>query len=234
MHRRTIAGIILGAALGLAAMVLGCGGGGDGGDDGGGAAWHTIYSTDFTSDPAWTSSNDLELYWDSTAKTYHGTQMNSNASYAYKVVSNNVGRNFRLTYDLRINSAALTTGCTFGLADTTNLYPSGGAFTDTSWNAGGLGWTAASPAASHTDYTTPWSIGVWYTIQVTYDKVADTLAYTAKVKATGTLMSSFTVSAVGTLPLTMHRLELTRVHMAAGGASTVDYDLDNVRLEEYY
>jgi hypothetical protein len=95
------------------------------------------------------------------------------------------------------------------------------------------------PGSGISDEASFWTLGTWYTIQLTYDATTDKLTYIVKEKATGGLKTVLTLSGCGSIPATMHRLELTRLHMAGGGPgvddeAVVDYDLDNVRLQEYH
>jgi hypothetical protein len=78
--------------------------------------WVTIYSEDFSSDPGWTTDDPAKLRWEPATERYHGTQINTEGTYAYKSISGfDPNRSWRLEFDTTINSCGWSAGRSVGL-----------------------------------------------------------------------------------------------------------------------
>ena len=67
--------------------------------------WQTVYSTDFSSDPGWTTNSSSRYYWNSTAETYYSEQIAGSGEYSYKVLPDlQSGWSWRFEYDIRVST----------------------------------------------------------------------------------------------------------------------------------
>jgi hypothetical protein len=192
-----------------------------------------IYSEDFASDSGWTTDDPAKLRWDSATGTFHGTQVNTEGTYAYiNLPAFDPNQAWRLELDHRINSCDWSAGLTFGLMDGRTSYPysagmdigivdRGHAFG--LWGLDGI-------------YSPAWTEGVWYHDVFEYDPAARVLSLTITNLSTGTRFMQLTRN-MASFPTDMTRLGVSRLHMkgnppGANPAATVDYTLDNVALWE--
>jgi hypothetical protein len=195
----------------------------------------TVYSQDFTSDPGMTTDNPAKLHWDSTTKTFHGTAVNTEGSYAYVDLPNfNPNKAWRLEWDHRINSADWSSGFTFGLLDSRLSYPFGAGLDMSIADSGaGTGVWGNGSAVPET-FSPAWATGTWYHSTLEFDPSTHQLSLSIVNVAAGTLFMSSSMPA-DSFPADMTRLGVTRVNVKGNPpglspSATVDYELDNIKL----
>jgi len=144
--------------------------------------WQTVYQTDFSSDPGWTTNDASLFYWDSSEGTYRASQYNIpyGGNYAF-IDAGYDGGSFLLEWDIIIDSSEYASDLCFGLFDpdmnTSNesfvrvgfTYADGGHYPFLQWRStSNLGWV---------DYTSEqWSLDTWYHVAMVYDSDASTLS----------------------------------------------------------
>ena len=194
------------------------------------ANWNLIYSTDFSTDPGWITNDPSNLYWDSTAKNYHGWQSNTNTSYSYIPIDLNSDFSFRLEYDCKIESVEWSAGLTFGLFDSRLLFHYGAgvdySFTDT-------GYTTAlwvgDPCSVDCWEESNWQTGVWYTNVIEYNEDTRVITFESRRRDTGVILSQLSINmGSDVFPPGMTRLGVSRLHMEGYNNYAVEYNIDNV------
>lgn len=204
------------------------------------ADWTTVYSTDFSSDPGWTvdptdpNPNHSDLQWDSATNTFHGHQVNWQGTYAYVPITGfDSSQSWRLQFDTKMNSCGWSSGWTFGLFDSGLQYP-WGPTTNMSAVDSGYGVALTISSNSQASYSPFWSTGTWYHNVMAYDAVSQLLTLDSVDRVTGNSLASLSISVALPADRTNLGLSLKHVKNASSGVSsdaTVDYNLDNVRLE---
>lgn len=197
-------------------------------------AIHYVYREDFSSDPGWTSDDPAKLRWDSLSGTFHGTQVNTEGTYAYiNIPGFDPNQSWQLEWDHIINSDQWSAGLTLGLFDDQVRFPFGAGL-DMSIADFGHGTGLMAYGWEQGLFSPAWSEGVWYHNSVAYDADSHQLTLVVTVRSTSTVlvMQSHTVPS---LPTTMTRFGVSRVHIKNTGPganpfATVDYNLDNITL----
>lgn len=199
-----------------------------------GDVWEPVYRTDFSFNPNWTTDDPTKLQWDSSTGTFHGTQVNTQGTYAYTNIAGfDPTKAWRLDFDTIINSDDWSAGLTFGLFGSSLLYPYG-AIVDRGIGDGGHGISLNTSSSIQVKYSPSWSTGVWYHNELEYNPGSGQLAVNITNQATGSSFMNMSVP-VSSFPSDMTNLGVSRLHIkgASSGLSplaTVDYNLDNVTL----
>jgi hypothetical protein len=198
--------------------------------------WQTVYQTDFSSDPGWTTDDSAKLGIDTASGTFHGIQVNTEGTYAYIPVSGfDPNKTWSLSYDLAINSCGWSAGATFGLFDNTLKYPNG-AISDQSIGDMGHGTSLESKSTSVWTFSPNWSTGVWYHGEMLYDAATAQLSLIVSDRSTGTpiwnLSSQVTPFTSDVINLGVSRLHIKNTGGGASPSATVNYNLDNVVLSQ--
>jgi zinc protease len=198
-------------------------------------AWEVVYQTDFSSDPNWTTNDAANLSWDAETQTFHGWQANTNTSYAYVPVELRPNASFRLEFDVRINFIEWSAGLTFGLFDSRLMYNAGAAI---EYGYYDVGYTTAlyagNPSGPPDWNVSNWEIGVWYRNVVEYDATSRVIRFEASPRDDGSIVSQLSLSGIRSFPPGMVLLGVSRIHMAGYNNAAVDFNLDNIILEEFY
>jgi hypothetical protein len=202
----------------------------------GAETWQTVYQTDFSSDPGWTTDDPTNLRWDSATGTFHGTQVNVQGTYAYKNVAGfDPNKSWKLAFDSEINSCGWSAGLTLGLFDSRLTYP-WGAIEDQGWSDGGNGTALVTNGVGAGVFSPGWSSGTWYHTLILYDATTEQVTMNITDRSTGSLFQSQTQT-VTSFPSDMTYLGVSRLHMKNGyngvnPNASVDYNLDNVVLSQ--
>lgn len=202
------------------------------------AAWADLpimYTQDFSADPGWTTDDPAKLRWDSASGTFHGTQVNTEGTYAFIDLPDfNPNKSWRLEWDQRISSAQWSSGVAVGLFDHRLSYPYGaGVDTSVPDNGHGTGlW--ANGGGPPGVFSPAWSMGVWYRHVLAYDGPSGQLTLVITNLGTGIQFMNLS-TAVSSFPATTTRLGVSRVNVKGNApgvnpSATVDYNLDNIRL----
>lgn len=197
--------------------------------------WRAVYSSDFSSDPKWTTNDSANLSWDSATETFHGWQSNADGTYAYTPIEPTIGSSFRLEFDVRINFIEWSAGLTFGLFDSRLMYNAGAVI---EYGLFDVGYTialyAGNPSGPPDWNVTNWETGVWYRNVVEYDAESKVIMLEVRRRDDGALISQLSLSGISSFPPGMVLLGASRIHMEGYNNAAVDFNLDNVILEEFY
>ncbi len=193
-----------------------------------------LYSEDFAESPGWNTDDPAKLRWDSGARMFHGTQVNTEGTSAYiNLPRFNPNAYWRLEWDHQINFDQWSAGLTVGLFDASLLYGHG-AGADVGIADGGNFTALFSPSAAPSSHSPPWSAGTWYHNVLEYNAASNLLELTVTVCSNGADFIKLTAT-TPTLPADATRLGVSRLHMKNTGPgpdpyASVDYNLDNIRL----
>jgi len=193
-----------------------------------------IYSQDFSTEPGWTTDDPAKLRRDLASGTFHGTQVNTEGTYAYiDLPTFNPNKAWRLEWDHIINSDQWSAGFTFGLMDSRLRYPFGAGI-DMSISDMGHGTALWGDWAFAGQFAPAWSLGIWYHNVLEYDPATQQLTLNITNRSTGTRFTGFAQTVSGfptnTTRLGVSRLLAKNTGPGADPYATVDYNLDNLRL----
>lgn len=190
-----------------------------------------LYLEDFSSAPGWTTDDVANLRWDAATGTFHGTQVNTEGTYAYiDLPMFNPNQPWCLEWDHRVNRADWSAGLDFGLMDASISYPfSAGIHMGVADGGNCIGFWGLDGV-----FAPIWQVGVWYHSVIRYDPATHQLSAVVSNKETAAQLWSFT-RVVNTFQSDTTRLGVSRLHMkntgpGANPSATVDYNLDNIRL----
>ena len=193
-----------------------------------------VYSVDFSQDPGWVTDDPSRLAWDQATQTFHGTQINTQGTYAYKYVSGfDPNQSWRLEVDTKINSAGWSAGLTFGLFDgSLKLY--GGLMDQSIVDAGFVTSVYGDTAAAWTN-SPAWQFNVWYHNVLEYDAAAHKLFLSVADRSSGAVLWNLSI-VVQSFHADTKYLGVSRAHMknpqGADPWASVDYNLDNITLSQ--
>ena len=197
--------------------------------------WRTLYSTDFTTDPGWTSDDRQRIRWDPDSGTLHGLQFNTQGTYAYTELKDfDPNRSWRWECDFQINEDQWSAGLTFGLFDASLKYPNGAGM-DLSIADGGNYVGLWSTPETPPGIRSAWKTGNWYHGVMEFDADRKELTLTVTDKQSGGQLARKAIPA-RVFPSTMNRFGVSRLHMkntgaGASGGAKVDYNIDNLRVQ---
>ena len=208
------------------------------------------YSDVFSADPGWSTNAPGLFYWDSGTGTYVATQVNVNGggNYSYHDVGP-VGTSFSLGWDINLSSVDYGSGLTFGIFDT-DLDSQTASYAKVEFTRADqgrfavLGYMDAWGNNSHSDYiSTPsaqFSLDTWYHVNMQYNEFAGTLSADITERATGSPLTSLSLSGLASLRSDVAYVGSSNVrtgNFQVPGAQTVG-QFDNVgftpKADAYY
>jgi hypothetical protein len=164
--------------------------------------WAYSYSTDFSSDPGWTTNNAGNFYWDAGA--YHVVSIKGADEYSYVALPFDVaGNSFRLSYDIKMLRSDWASFVSFGINDPgmESIYAWGqldpNSIQVVYMNVD-AGMTASTQYVNKDgghyhpgqDQPLPFATDVWYHNELVFDDPADTLTLTVTQRDTGELVGT--------------------------------------------
>jgi len=173
--------------------------------------WQTVYETDFSSDPGWTTNSTSHFYWDATSETYYADQENVNYGgyYTYHDAGYD-GGSFLLEWDIIMEYEQYASDLGFGLFDgdldtksesyvrLSFTHEDRGLMTYLKWNSlGGSGYEyCISPQ---------WALNTWYHVVMEYNANANTNTLDVDVydRDTGSHLFSLNATNVGPFDMDM-------------------------------
>lgn len=183
-----------------------------------------IYSTDFSSDPKWTTDQPQNYFWDSGTQTYHVTTPNANpgyspSRYAYTKVDFN-GGSMKLEFDMKPTDLQWSAGFAFGLFDKNfSIFPQEGkdvryihvhpGLVDQGRHLGF--YVRGKNGIQYSENL--WDVlseNNWYRVVIEYDSVSDTVTLTTSDRNTGTAVGTMQISNIGGLPEDLDYLGFAR------------------------
>jgi hypothetical protein len=200
------------------------------------ADWQVVYQTDFSSNPGWTTDDPAKLSWDSATGTFHGTQVNTEGTYAVKQITGiDNSKAWRLEFDSKINTNQWSAGLTLGLFDSRLQYPYGH-ISDMGQSDGGQCTALVSSPASTWTNSPAWTTGTWYHTVMEYNPSVQQITSNVFTRSTGELFLSLTTGGV-LFSGEANYLGVSRLHMknnapGAWGGATVDYNIDNITVQQ--
>ena len=151
----------------------------------------TLYTTDFSSDPGWTTDQPANYYWDSATQTYFVRTENNTPAYHpnryfYKLLSDGLA-SFNLAWDMKVTQDEWSSCVTFGVFDSNLTFGSPGS-QSLSFILGrsdpgrfiGLYGTGASGVAYDEGPKNAWLVNTWYTCNLAYNTNTSTARLTVK------------------------------------------------------
>ena len=220
------------------------------------AEWQTVYQTDFSTDPGWTTDQPNNFYWDSTNQQYFLSMTNQKQAYTpsrYTYTNTTYGGgSFNLEWDQEMTRSDWSGGVNFG------LYASdlNGGFADAGLPPGNgtVNLEYANPDAGHMlilratdasgtfvmDYAAGnyYSLNTWYHNLIEYDSTTGVITATVTDMTTDNVIQELSVSGLGALSVDMTRLGGSRYPFGEDGApganpsAIADAVIDNVVLSE--
>lgn len=213
----------------------------------------TIYSTDFSSDPGWTTDQGDKCYWDSAAEEYVVNVKNSNpgtepSRYAYANTSYN-SESFRMEWNQKMTRCDWSAGVNFGLYASDLKYygglvpPAKGTINVEYFVAdGGRGISLRATDISGTDKGAGsypgYALDTWYHNVLNYDAVAGTLNVRVTNADTGVLLTELSLAGLGVFSSEMTRIGVSRHPVGVNGSfpggapsNIAEARIDNVSLD---
>jgi hypothetical protein len=194
----------------------------------------TIYSTDFSADPDWTTNNTAHYYWDSDAGAYYHREVNGSEEYTYKLLSGlSDNTRWRLEYDLMPLTTQWAAGSRLALsdADMEVLKPTYFCLDFATVDAGNrvyLEWATTLETRAFV-FPTGFSPDVWYHCALEWSPDTHTLSAVVKERDKGNLLGSATVDVKGTFAGVDRLAESTINHTYGRGRTASGY-YDNVTV----
>jgi len=205
------------------------------------AGWKIVYSSDFSTDPGWTTNSADNFYWNGTDGIYHFKLVNTGEHYSYKSVPFDAGASYRLEFDAYMSRCDWAADLYLGLGD-----PDMDIGSATTWyvsyhnvdqgQTGSLIYYDGEGGSYHPGglQPAPFQLNAWYHNVVTYDAVAGTLSLRVTKISDGSLVGEVELTGVGSFA-GVDRLYMSSVgHVYAPGATAEGY-IDNLLLKkEHY
>ena len=198
--------------------------------------WSTVYQTDFSSDPGWTTNNASHYYWDSGTGTYYQYQQNGSEEYTYVALSGILAsEKKRLEFDVNPVSNGWAANVSLGLfdSDMTPLQPCSIEFVFAKIDAGlkpFLQWGDTS-GGSQAEFSDAFTANQWYRALLEWNPSAGTLYGRITRLSDGSLVGERTATGIGSVT-GLDRLAISTVgHTYASGATAYGY-IDNVVVSQ--
>jgi hypothetical protein len=164
----------------------------------GAQTWQTVYQTDFSSDPGWTTNSPTHCFWDPSDGTFHIDQENVNFGGGFACYDvGSAGGSFWLCYDIMMLRGDYASGLSFGVYDSDFNAEDYGSFVqvifvtdDRGRNVLMSSRNASNVLSYDWDAGVPWIPGRWYSVSMEYH--ADTGSFTCTVtdRDTGMLVGT--------------------------------------------
>lgn len=174
--------------------------------------WQTVYQTDFSTNPNWSTNSPTNNYWNASGQNYHTKTYSNGGQYAYVSVPFVQGNSYKLEFDLSVANVGYHGGCVrLGLGDSDMAIYAPSTFYIGYWNSGSggsnrgnvLGEFYFNPTGGYhpgQDPITFFSTNTWYHNVLTYDYTNSTLSFTATRKSDGALLGTQVRAGVGAFP----------------------------------
>ena len=199
--------------------------------------WSTVYQTDFSTNPGWTTNNSSDFYWNSTAQTFYQSQKNGSGEYAYKLLPTSLQSNqeWRLEYDIQVHSDNNAANAGVALTDSNisqNAHPEmtldfaqvdAGYYPFLEWHDNG--------GYNSTELPNSYSLGQWYHVLLQWDPTTSSLYGRVTNRDTGALLSELTATGVGTFS-GIDRLAMTTVDHVYDSGRVATADIDNITVSQ--
>jgi hypothetical protein len=211
----------------VAVVVAGLGAPAALGDD-----WVTVYQTDFTTDPGWTTNNASHFYWDSALHTYYQQQINGSQEYAFKLLGTVLSSpKWRIEYDIKPVSVSNQANAGVALTDPLCSHQNGRQMT-LDFAQIGAGYY---PHIEYTDtnsfsgaqMSSSFSLNVWYHTYLEWDSAIGQLYGRVTRVSDGALVTEKTRTGIGDIE-GLDRVAMTTIdHTYSSGAGATAY-IDNI------
>ena len=169
--------------------------------DAAGGYWQLIYSTDFSTDPGWTTNNPSRYYWVSSDSTYYMETVMGSSDYTYI----NTGWNqnsLQIVYDVNLSQEQWGSRLGLGIYDTLMhedisdyLEPHFGH--DDGGKEACIHYSHQSGGGAPMHYGN-YMLNTWYNFELTYDKSSNTATLIVKERDTGIQFCIINATGLGT------------------------------------
>jgi len=187
-----------------------------------------VYSTDFSTDPGWTTNAPSDYYWDSGSQSYYQREVDGSNGYAFVSIPGlNGAQAWRLDFDINKTSGTGASDARFGFWDSDMTgYSPYNLHVNQYWLFL-LDWNSTAEGHNLAHITEAVSEGTWRHVQLDYDPGSGN-AYAKVALLDGTLIGEV-IQYVG--PLSgIDRLGMSTIGDGYGGTG-VSY-IDNVVLQQ--
>jgi len=165
--------------------------------------WQTIYETDFSTDPGWTTNNPAYFYWDGTDSTYFACQYNvNNGGYYTGYNAGYDGGSILLEFEIIVESEQYCSDLSFGMFDSDfvtdreSYFRLGFTHNDQDLHTF-LSWCNADSTCGYaSDTTAQWVLGSKYRVALEYNADDNTLMVDIR-NEDGSPFTNYTATGVG-------------------------------------
>jgi hypothetical protein len=166
--------------------------------------WNTVYQTDFSTNPGWTTNEPSRYYWNSASQDYTIKQivLSTGGYYGVHDTVFDPG-SFRFKYDLSVSSADWAGGVNFGMWGDDYESADHGSFVLLMFTHADEGYVTRMETSNSANVIQgitgagAFSLGTWYHVEVEYNSLSQTLSADIKDKGTGQPFTSMALSNVG-------------------------------------
>lgn len=165
-----------------------------------GGYWQLIYSTDFSTDPGWTTNNPSRFYWVSSDSTYFIESVMGSSDYTYIYTTWN-SNSFKLVYDVNILYEIWGSRLGLGLYDP-QMNEDYSNYLEPHFGHDDGGKEACLHFSTQVGGGAPmyygdYKLNTWYTFTAIYDKPSNTATLTVTEKETGIRICSIQATNLG-------------------------------------
>ena len=204
--------------------------------------WVSVYQTDFSTDPGWTTNNPASFHWNPADGTYYIKMENVNYGgyYSHYNVGHH-GGSFKLDYDIRMPYGGYASGMRLGMFDSDMETEFEGSYVDTLFCTEDRGRTIMIESINSGDVLTPewsaslhWNLNTWYDVSMEYFDSTGSFTTTIRDGITGDLVGSKSIHA-GPFSTDMSYIGSTNLRLGTfqvPGAYSIAY-IDNVEFYDW-
>ncbi len=201
--------------------------------------WEEVYSTDFSTDPAWTTNAPQNFYWNEAAGNYYFKRQNGSEQYSYKAIPYDPSRAYCLEFDACLTRCDWAADLFLSLIDP-DMHIGSATTWQVSYHNADQGKTAsliyydAQGGSYHPGgaQPAPFELNTWYHTVAVYDPAAGSLSLQVTKLSDDTLVGGQELTGVGSFA-GVDRLSISAVgHTYASGAIAEGY-IDNLVLKSW-
>jgi hypothetical protein len=200
-----------------------------------------IYSTDFSSDPAWVTNNPYTNHWDGAKGTFHYYLRDATNTFVYKKIPYG-GESFRLEYDLFPLKTEFQSSFRFGLGNR-EMYINQGTTLFSEFENGSYGnimWLrvidqanqrreVSSYSQSYGGPSVRFTDGIPYHIVIEYSRELKTASIAVSFLSNGTTLWGYTLASITNLA-PMDRLCMSTIGDFENPNAVAEGDMDNLSM----
>ncbi|MDD1669011.1 MAG: hypothetical protein LUO97_04330 [Methanomicrobiales archaeon] len=204
-----------------------------------------VYSTDFSTDPGWTTNNPVTNYYDADKGMFHYYMRSGTGAYVYAPVSYS-GESYTLTYDILLERTDYQASVNFGLGDA-DMRTDQNLAMFTEFENGQYGrilWIrsvdltnqrreASSYFLSYGGPTIQFADGIWYHVIMDYRLESRSLTLSVYQRNDSRIVWHYTLDEINIFP-TMDRITMSKVGESGNPSAIAEGYIDNVAFSLNY